>query len=240
MMHLGPNDVHIWVTHSEKLLGKSSQDRCHDLLCEHERDRYNRFVFEKDRHIYLVAHAQVRSLLSFYSDVNPADWRFVLNRYGRPSISEQHNTVLHFNLSHTDGLIVSAFARQEEIGIDVENTSLRDSILDIAGTVFARSELDDLNRLPAAMQRQRFFEIWTLKEAYIKAKGMGLSLALDLFWFKLNREGIKIEFDERLNDTPETWQFEMYQPTANHQMALAVRQSDAKPMTVRVREFLPE
>ena len=239
MRYLKPDDVHVWVSYPDELLEQTRFDRCYRLLCERERARYHSFVFDKDRRLYLAAHAQVRSALSFYADVTPADWRFAVNRYGRPAISGAHGSRIHFSLSHTDGLIASAFARREEVGVDVESITVRDATLDIARTMFARSEFDDLSKLPTALQRRRFFELWTLKEAYIKAKGMGLSLALDQFWFKLAPDGISIQFDQRLNDTPQTWQFETYQPTASHQMALAVRRGENR-LRVRVQRFPPE
>lgn len=240
ILRLEPDEVHVWVTEPENLCTPPNVRRYYEILGEDERQRYARFVFEKDRNLYLVAHAQVRTLLSRYHAADPRDWRFSLNAYGRPAVSHPaESRWLHFNLSHTKGLIASAFARQPEVGVDVEHIDRRTDTLELAHAVFAPAEVESLKCLGEEERRRRFFKIWTLKESYIKARGMGLSLALDGFWFEPDAGGILVEFAERLGDTAAAWQFQLFQPTENHQMAVAVKAGPGRRFAVTVRNFVP-
>ncbi|ASC69573.1 4'-phosphopantetheinyl transferase HetI [Halomicronema hongdechloris C2206] len=142
-----------------------------------ERWRYERCRFPQHRHEYLVAHALLRSCLSRYGEQPPQDWRFSTNAYGRPEIQvEQGAPPRRFNLSHTEGLVACAITRAAEVGIDVEHGGQPVRAGDLAAIAvanFAPVELAELARLTGIAWRHRFFDVWTLKEAYIKAQGLG-------------------------------------------------------------------
>jgi 4'-phosphopantetheinyl transferase len=209
-------------------------------MSREEHERMARFVFEKDRHAFLLTRALVRTMLSGYTTIGPADWRFIANAYGRPEILDRPPGVpdLRFNISHTNGLIACAVTVGREIGVDVEDIG-RHLTHDVAGRHFARREVDDLRKLPEDQQRRVFFDYWTLKEAYIKARGLGLALPLGDFAFRLNPPNPPaIAFEPALEDDPATWQFLQAWPTPQHRLALAVRRTGAD-LPVRIRDVVP-
>ena len=218
---LRTGDVDVWLT-SLKDVGPAQQLACQQLLSEPERARWQRFLVPDARLQYLVTRALVRTTLSKYADVPSTAWAFETNDHGRPHVSPRHGVSdIHFNLSNTRGLVVCAVSRNDEIGIDVE-TIARDIDVDaVAPTVFAPEELADFRRAASEHRIERFFSYWTLKEAYIKARGMGLSLPLDGFWFELDGPSPVLHVSDRCPDAPERWRFYRCAPTAGHRMAIA-------------------
>src|SRR5690606_22118977 len=123
--------------------------------------------------------------------------------YGRPEVAAEH--ALAFNVSHTHGLIALGVSRQGVLGVDVESL-LRPARPELAENLFAPAEHEDLQRLPPEQRGLRFYEYWTLKEAYIKARGMGLSLPLDKFAFGFPGAGrMSLKIDAALADDPDKW-----------------------------------
>jgi 4'-phosphopantetheinyl transferase len=210
------------------------------LLTPDELERMARLIFERDRRTFLITRAHVRTMLSRYAPVNPADWRFIANAHGRPEILDRPEGVpdLRFNLSHTEGLIACAVTVGREVGVDVEHIGRR-LLHDVPGRFFAAREVVDLKSLPAADQPRVFFDYWTLKEAYIKARGFGLALPLGDFAFRLAPpDPVEITFEPSLKDDPATWQFVQAWPTPQHRLGLAVRRI-GKDLPVRIREVVP-
>jgi len=109
-----------------------------------------------------------------------------------------------------------------EIGIDVENITRTVDTAELAPSVFAPAELADFREAGLEDQRERFFSYWTLKESYIKARGMGLSLPLDAFWFELGGTSPLLCVTDRCPDIPDRWRFYQHSPTDEHMMAVAV------------------
>jgi 4'-phosphopantetheinyl transferase len=193
------------------------------LLSEPERARWRRFVVEGARLQYLISRALVRTTLSKYAVVPARTWQFETNAYGRPYISQPPALRdLRFNLSNTAGLVACAVSNDCEIGIDVECLARNVDTHALAPSVFAPAELADFRRSEWQDRRNRFFSYWTLKESYIKARGMGLSIPLDAFWFELGHSSPLLRVTDRCSDTPERWRFYQYAPTDEHMMALAV------------------
>jgi len=210
------------------------------LLSQDERERMARFVFDRDRRAFVITRAHVRTMLSRYAAVAPADWRFIENVHGRPEIFARPEGTpdLRFNISHTDGLIACAVTIGREVGVDVEHIG-RHLTHDVAGRFFAPEEVTELRGLPLEDQQRVFFDYWTLKEAYIKARGFGLALPLADFAFKLNPPGPPaITFEPSLEDDPSTWQFMQDWPTPQHRLGLAIRREGAD-LPVRSRFVVP-
>jgi 4'-phosphopantetheinyl transferase len=135
-------------------------------------------------------------------------------------------------------MIALAIARGRSVGIDVENVSERDASIAVAERYFAPQEIEDLNALPRAMQSRRFFELWTLKESYIKARGMGLSLPLNRFNFQFPTDrSLQFRVDETLNDPAEHWQFWHWAPSSSHVLALCAERIAAT--VVVINEGMP-
>jgi len=210
-----------------------------ELLAEDERKKRDRFRFEKDQHSCLVTRALVRTVLSKYTDVTPGAWRFVTNEYGRPEIDEPVDARwLKFNLSHTNGLIALIVARDREVGVDVEDRERRGRLLNVADRYFSPSEVEALRALPEGEQLDRFFLYWTLKESYIKARGMGLAIPLSQFSFAIASH-ISIAFDAKLDDDPDRWQFTAMSVGRRHALAASMRRGAHEDMRLLLHETVP-
>jgi 4'-phosphopantetheinyl transferase len=210
------------------------------LLTADETARRARFLRTVDQRTFVLTRALIRMTLSTYGPTRPRDWRFATNQHGCPAIVESQAGVprLAFNVSHTHGLVALAVTRGHLVGVDVERVDrvVRD---DIAGRYFAPSEVRDLRALPAAAQPRAFFDYWTLKEAYIKARGFGLALPLGDFAFHLSPGGApSISIEPSLNDDPATWQFLQDWPTPIHRLGLAIRRT-GEDLPVRMRQVVP-
>lgn len=215
------------------------------MLSPDERARMQRFRFERDRQIYLVAHALVRTALSRYATCAPSAWTFTVNEYGRPDITPGICArPLRFNLSHTHGLVAVAIAQGRDVGVDVEHMYPRSFDLDVAGHFFAPAEVAALRAQPAEARRDRFFAYWTLKESYIKARGMGLALPLDQFAFDLaadldRGDDIVLAVDPRLQDDGRRWWFHQRRVGPEHRLAVALRREPGEPVSLQVAALDP-
>jgi 4'-phosphopantetheinyl transferase len=149
------------------------------LLEPHERERANRFAFERDRRRFVVAHASLRLALGACLNRAPESLRFVASSNGKPRVVDSL-VDLRFNLSHSGERAVLAIALNQEVGIDIEEERLVE-VLDIAEHFFSRCEVDALRAVASTERVAAFFRCWTRKEAFLKALGEGLSFPLDAF-----------------------------------------------------------
>lgn len=153
------------------------------LLSPDERLRWQRFARDEDRCRFLLVRALVRRVLARELDLPPQDLYFRADTHGKPRVGSSAAPPMHFNLSHTRGLSVLAVSRQAEVGVDVEALARKVDLLALARRYFATSEVQALEALAPQPQRELFFALWTLKEAWVKAKGLGLRVPLDEFSF---------------------------------------------------------
>jgi 4'-phosphopantetheinyl transferase len=212
-----------------------------DLMTAEERARHDRYVFERDRLQFLATRAVVRTVLSSYADVRAEDWRFGEGSHGRPHIHAPATIpILHFNLSNTPGLVVCAVSTAHaEVGVDAESLERPGATVSIADDYFSPAEVRALRAVPAARQRQRFFAYWTLKESYIKAKGLGLAIPLDQFSFAIaESDHIHVTFDQRLRDDASLWRFALFDAPPRHVVAVGVK-TGGGPLSVRATSFVP-
>lgn len=188
-----------------------------------ERAKHDRFAFEHSRAEYRLARWLSRAQLSRLAPVPPEAWRFEPNAHGRPEIvAPEARRGLRFSITHTPGLVAVAIAEGREIGLDAEDAGRAGDFLGIAHRYFAPSELAGLRALPdEAARRERFFELWTLKEAYLKARGVGLGLPLDCFAFGFEADGLSFACDARAGDEAGRWRFWRHLPTPRHRLAVA-------------------
>jgi 4'-phosphopantetheinyl transferase len=231
--------VDVWLT-SLHLICANLERAYLDLLSEAERAKWQRFVPQDARLQYLASRALVRTTLSRYAEVPERAWQFSANSYGRPHVLHPRDArSIRFNLSNTSGLVVCVIARDCDVGIDVENITRSVDVDRLSPAVFASTELADVRGRRASDRRERFFSYWTLKEAYIKARGMGLSIPLDSFWFDLGGSAPSLHVAEDCHDDPKRWRFYQYAPTSEHRMALAAAAPpDAQP-DIRLRWITP-
>jgi 4'-phosphopantetheinyl transferase len=235
---LKAGQVDVWLVAPEEVNAEQllSYER---LMSSEERARWARFTVPTPRLEHLVARALLRTTLSRYADVSPKQWQFDTNDWGRPHVAApEEGCDLRFNLSHTDGLVALAVTRGFDIGIDVENVTRRLELLDIASTVFAPAEVEALGKLEGQHRTEAFFAFWTLKEAYVKARGMGFSLALDGFAFDLSKRHPRVVFNERCPDDASVWKFRRYRPTQAHALAVAIPAAEQR-LDVRLVWVIP-
>jgi 4'-phosphopantetheinyl transferase len=171
-----PNEVHMWTVNLAQ--AARELERLSTLLSYDERIRAGRFCFVKHANRYTVARANLRRILSRYTDLAPSLLQFQYTANGKPFLA---NTPIRFNLSHSSDLALVAVTRNREVGIDVERIRRDDDLLDAAEHYFAPVERVALRSLASEEQCFAFFRCWTRKEAYLKARGDGLSLDLHSF-----------------------------------------------------------
>ena len=145
-----------------------------------EQDRASKFKFETDRQRYVAAHAALRSIVSSYVNSPARELQFAAGPYGKPKLAPIHATEkIEFNLSHSHEVALIAVAQGREIGVDVEWVRKDFAFDEVAQRFFTAREVAALHALPLHLQREAFYKCWTSKEAFLKAKGTGLSGQLD-------------------------------------------------------------
>ncbi len=179
-LKLSGSEVHVWRAELDR--SQACEERLLATLTEDEQDRANRFHFKHDRSHFINARGILRDILGRYLDARPDAIRFEYTKYGKPSLAKEFGgSALSFNLSHSKGVALFAFATGRDLGIDLE--WIRADVADeqIAEQFFSDQEVRVLRALEASAQAEAFFNCWTRKEAYIKARGEGLSMPLDRF-----------------------------------------------------------
>ena len=205
-LRLAPNELHLWCADLEAQA--LPLESLLAILSEEERSRAQRFRFQKDQTQCTVARSLLRIILGRYLQAPPASLRFGYGAQGKPWLMNQNGEpqALRFNLAHSEKLILYAVSWQQEVGIDVEYIRAETSYETIAEQCFALVEVAALRALPFAQQPQAFFNGWTRKEAFIKARGEGLSFPLDGFAVSLDDEmPIKLQVYQLPHES-ERWQ----------------------------------
>lgn len=220
MLILGTDEVHIHLLRPE--LVKETDDSIIDAT---EYQRAQLFKFDKDRDLYVAAHVFLRQVLSRYASVPEKDWQFVSNAYGKPAVADPGFGWLQFNLSHTQGRVACAVARDRAVGVDIEQHRRLNDLRSLCRYAFSPTEAEHvLSTQVPGQQEQRFFSYWTLKEAYIKARGMGLSLPLQQFSFIPGaHQNWRLHYDSNFQDDGKSWQFSTRRLGKSHYLAYCVQ-----------------
>jgi 4'-phosphopantetheinyl transferase len=177
---LANNEIHVWRARLD--LNAESLERMRSTLAGDEQTRADRFHFDRDRNHFLACRGILRELLGSYLNRSPTSLAFSYGAFGKPALRlEDSSAPIHFNVAHSNGLALLAFARRCEIGIDLESIRADFAGDEIAQHYFSKQELTELRALPETMRTVGFFECWTRKEAYIKARGLGLQIPLQSF-----------------------------------------------------------
>lgn len=184
------------------------------LLDADQQKRADRFHFLKHQRRFITAHAFVRIILAKYLNVKPTQLTFTYNAHGKPALSS--HPFLQFNLTHSHDLALLAVGLHSPMGIDVEFFSPR-PYAGIGSHIFSPQEMHDLNALPKSLKPLGFFNLWTQKEALIKACGLGLSYPTKDFDVP-----VLPSFKERIQDTlhKKTWQMLSFTPQPASHAAL--------------------
>lgn len=173
-----------------------------------ERARFARFKHERSAHEFLVGRLMVRRWLAALTAHAPNDWQFIEGFRGRPEVASPH-TSLRFNIAHSGGVVACIFTDGREAGVDVEDLGRRMIEPELWARYCAPSEIADIEAQPEEARHRRFLSFWTLKEAYLKALGLGIGVHLSDIAFTLHPECPTIEFHDSLAGTSADWAFGM-------------------------------
>lgn len=239
MLRAAHDRIDLWITSCGNI-EESLIDQYRYVMSGDEQHKAARFRFECDRRRYIVTRALVRTVLCRYVPRAPTALRFTTNAYGRPEIANEGEVErsLSFNVSHSSDRILLGVTRENALGVDIEAVAPARVALDVAHRCFSARELAALMALPPASQVQRFFEYWTLKESYVKAVGMGLSLPLDSFSFDLcERRGIR--FSSSASEQVASWRFWDFRPITGFIAAVCVRSNTPIQQVLSFRSVVP-
>ena len=187
-------------------------------LSEEERSRAARFMFERHRRRYIVAHTALRSILARYTDRAPEEIMLDAEEYGKPFLRDES---LQFNLSHSHEMAVVAVAASR-VGVDIEHVREMTDAGQIAERFFSRQEVMELQLIPRNEMIEAFFRCWTRKEAFIKAIGEGLSYPLESFGVSLQPDEPQLVRVDRDPEAPKRWRFANVAVAAGYVGAVAV------------------
>jgi 4'-phosphopantetheinyl transferase len=230
--------LELWLAYPGDLEEPASEEACTAILNDAERGRASRFRFDRHRREYLTTHALARVALSHAHPLPPLEWRFSVNEHGKPSPVPECG--VRFNQSNSVELTVCLAARPDqhsgaaaaEVGVDVESFARAEGIVPLAARVFSAAERAELEALPDSARPDRALSLWTLKEAYIKARGMGLSLPLDEISFLFDGpQAMRFQVEAGVDENPGRWRFCRFDH-AGHRIALAVDAAAAGPLKV--------
>ncbi len=223
---IASSEIHVWHADQADFELADLHASCISWLTDAEFERYQCYQFDRHRKQFLLGRVLVRSALTYHDQsIDSEAWRFSKNKYGKPAIHpEQQSKSLYFNLSHSGERLVLALANFADIGIDIEHSVKLRKIEAVADRYFSRLEVEALVGLAAAQQQIRFYELWTLKEAYIKACGMGLAIPLQHFAYSFPTPGnISIKFDAQRDDDEKFWQFWQLAAGDDYTLSMAAR-----------------
>jgi 4'-phosphopantetheinyl transferase len=220
---LSSGEIHIW--RAEPNSSSLPLDQYHRLLSPEERRRAERYHFDGDRNRFIFRRGVLRTILGLYTKTPPAELFFNFSRRGKPELADGVGTdKIKFNLSFSNGLALFSFARDQEIGIDIEYIRQVPEIEEISLRFFATFENYALRALPETRRKDAFFSIWTRKEAFIKATGDGMSCPLNKFCVSLAPGGpYHLLSIEGKPEESSLWSIIPFAPAARYAAALAVR-----------------
>lgn len=251
---MSPGHATVWVFPAETTQLEARLSRMASFLSVGERAHSQQINDTKARVEYVATRFFIRALLSrAVPERAPGDWVFNRGEFGKPFVEDLIG--ISFNISHTDGLIAAAFTVGHEIGLDVERVNRdRADLLKIAPDYFSSSELRELavNKDPV----RRFFDLWAVKESYIKARGMGLDFRLQQVSFVVPPVGagpVPVAFAPIIDDHEDEWKFFLFDdatitraftrtgaPDGEFSLGLGIRAGSQNDIEIACVEFVPQ
>ena len=214
-----PNEVHVWKI-DLKAPGLSEN---RETLSKDEKARAARFRFHTDGDRFIAARSSLRTILGRYLWTRPAELKFGINPFGKPHLVVQDKLGLRFNLSHSHEIALLALARNRDVGVDIEFMRRDFATDEVAESFFSRSEVNQLASIASELKTEAFFNCWTRKEAYIKARGEGLSFPLDQFDVSFAPDApAALLANRRDRGEVSRWSFQALSPAPGYAAALAV------------------
>jgi 4'-phosphopantetheinyl transferase len=235
-LYLSDDEVHLWRINVMEIAGMI--DAHLPVLSAEELERADRFHFEKNRKQFMVSHESLREILSRYLDLSPEEIAFGLGEQGKPNLDPvPQNSGLRFNLSHSGDMVLIAITQNREVGVDVEKVRPEIEIERLARRFFSPGEVESLSALEEDQRLPGFFRCWTRKEAYIKARGGGLSIPLDQFEVSLEPD-TPAELLANRDDPEEVSRWSLYNIDLGEDYlgALAV---EGRPVQIQYWDYSP-
>jgi 4'-phosphopantetheinyl transferase len=190
---LGDGELHVWRAFLD--LSPEALQRMAVTLNASEKERAERFLVARARERFVAARGILRQLLGMYVEVEPDKVEMRYGPQGKPSLSEIHHSQMCFSVSHSQEMGLFAFANGRKVGVDIEAIKADFGGMQIASHFFSEEESAELAKLPPRIANEAFFGCWTKKEAYVKARGQGLSIPLRSFTVKFT-DGEQVLRDE--------------------------------------------
>ncbi len=217
MLLPAPSDDHLVIAWTDtRPLTSDVAARWVQALPENEQARFARFRHVPSAHEFLAGRLLIRTWLSTLTGTPADQWQFVEGPHGRPDIAAP-DTTLRFNLAHSGGIVACILSDQREAGVDVEDLERRPIDADLWHRYCAPSEVADIEAQPADARQYRFLTYWTLKEAYLKARGLGISVHLADVAFTLGSPFPTVGFHDSLAGTSTDWALGIT-PVADHHL----------------------
>jgi 4'-phosphopantetheinyl transferase len=218
---LRDNDVHIWIINIENY--RENINNFQKILSRDEQEKVKKFSFDKLKERFIINRGYLRTILGQYLKIKPEEICFTYNQKGKPLLDKKIIPKIEFNLSHTNNYAVYAISKNN-IGIDLEKIDAKVEVENIAKRFFCDNESNYLSNLPSMQKPEYFFKLWTIKEAYLKAIGEGLSGGLDSICFAINKNNQQIELftqrkDQKVNNN---WHFKTWILVDDHIMSIAI------------------
>lgn len=235
-------EVHIWLAHTRDLSDPCSGESAGEpeaLLDAHDRDRLTRFRRDAPRAEFLAGRVLLRRCLSLYAPLEPGEWHFVHEPDGRPRVANPEASHLSFNLSHSRGRVGCAITRGAKLGFDLEDLEQPVRSSDLARRILSHAEHAHWSELSATERDRALLARWSLKEAYAKARGLGLKLPMSAMSFALGPctedednedSAIRFALDERIDDAPERWRFFQTNLAPRHVLSLCAPATSSAPL----------
>ena len=237
------HEVHVWHLRADRLTDSAVRHALFAILATEEQDRMARFRHEQDRTLFLLSRGLMRSVLASYLGCRCREVRFAANDFGKPILHPEGPPAanalglpLYFNLTHSRGVAALAVSRGREVGIDVEQRERQLEFLALAERFFSVEEACYLRGLEKNQRSEAFFAIWTLKEAFVKGIGRGLSYPLDAFCFDLDGDRL-IRFRPLADFVSPDWHFQQFELGDRHYGALAVQASAEADLKIEMRDW---
>jgi 4'-phosphopantetheinyl transferase len=236
----GASDAVAWFAPTSDLTPPGVLDAALAWLTPRERGRYDRFRGDEDRRMFLLGRVMARVLVGRELRVPPTAWPWREGARGRPEI-DVPGTPLHFNLAHSAGLVACALTSGRDVGVDLEDLGRRRIDWAVVERYCGQAEIADI-AAHGERWHDRFLQYWTLKEAYLKARGVGISVPLEHLGFRMADPGPEVTLSGPLTGLDTRWRFQLEQVTDRHLMALAVSDDDGAAPRMRIErltDYLP-
>jgi len=217
-----PHAICAWHAHIERVWpSTASHERGLAWLAPRERERYGRFRHDADREMFLLGRVMARAVVGRALGQRPHEWPWREGPRGRPEI-DLPGIALSFNVAHSGGIVVCAVAREAEVGIDIEDRTRARLDRDLVERYCSPTEVADVVAQPGDGWRDQFLRYWTLKEAYLKARGLGIAVHLSHLAFRLTSTGdVTLEFLDSLAGADPAWAFDLRALGDDHFVAVA-------------------